>query len=75
MSLTKKEQQALEIIRKLSKSGFPTTIDEVKIARGSRSNNGTQRLIASLREKGFLLEQPGRIRQRAILLAPEQTTA
>jgi SOS-response transcriptional repressor LexA len=57
MSLTHNEQRALDAIRELSKSGFPPRLDEVRDALGSRSNRGTHSLIASLREKGFLLKQ------------------
>ena len=69
MYLTPREQQTLEAIRKLSKTGFPPSQDEVKEAIGLRSSRMTQELIKSLRNKGLLRTWPGR-RQRAIVLAP-----
>jgi SOS-response transcriptional repressor LexA len=70
MSLTEKEQQALDAILELSKDGVPPTFAQVMAARGSRSFNGTDRLLRSLRKKGFLVKWPGP-RQPVILLTPE----
>ena len=69
MYLRTREQQMLDAITELSKSGFPPTSIEVRHAMGLRSQRMTQELLASLRNKGLLLTWPGR-RQRAIVLAP-----
>jgi SOS-response transcriptional repressor LexA len=70
MKLTVREQRALDAIRKLSKDGFPPSIDAVKLALRNKSSRSVQELINSLRDKGYLLRWPGG-RQKAILLAPQ----
>ena len=75
MSLTEKEQRALDAIRELSKSGFPPTIMEVANAIGSRSSRTTQVLIRSLRDKGYLKRWPNGKQCRSLLLAPQMKSA
>ena len=74
MYLRPREKQTLEAIRKLSTSGFPPSIEEVKREIGMRSSRMAQELITGLRDKGLLLRFPGK-RQRAIVLAPQMKAA
>ena len=75
MSLTEKEQLALDAIREISERGLPPTHIEVMAAIGSRSSRGTQVLIKSLRNKGYLMKWPNGKQCRALLLAPPLKTA
>ena len=74
MYLRPREQQMIDTIRELSKSGLPPTSVELRNAMGIRSQRMTCELIEALRSKGLLLRFPGR-RQRAIVLAPEALKA